>query len=138
MSAWNELKSFLFRGDVLALAVAFVIGAAFSAVVNALVNDIITPLISIPGTANFSSFQYKIGGGTFTYGAFLQTVINFVLIALAIFFILVRPSETYQKRREAKKAAAPPTTKDCPFCLMSIPIKATRCGFCTSNLPVSA
>lgn len=135
MSALDDFKAFITKGNVIDLAVAVVIGLAFQAVVTAFVTDIITPLISIPGSHDFSRYSFQIGGGTFLYGAFITAVINFVMIALVVFFVLVRPVAQAAARRASKQAAAPPTTKDCPFCLSKVPIAATKCAYCTSELP---
>jgi len=135
MGAWDDFKAFITKGNVIDLAVAVVIGLAFQAVVNAFVTDIITPLISIPGSHDFSGYTFGIGGGTFLYGAFITALINFIMIALVVFFVLVRPMAQMAARRAAKQAAAPPTTRDCPKCLSKVPILATRCAYCTSDLP---
>ncbi|MCI4337032.1 MAG: large conductance mechanosensitive channel protein MscL [Thermoplasmata archaeon] len=134
MGMFDDFKAFITKGNVLDLAVAVVIGLAFQAVINAMVVDVITPLISIPGSHDFTTYTFKIGGGTFLYGAFITAIINFILVALVVFFLLVRPAELAAKRRAAKQAVAPPTTRDCPFCLSKVPIPATRCAFCTSTL----
>ncbi|HZY91950.1 MAG TPA: large conductance mechanosensitive channel protein MscL [Thermoplasmata archaeon] len=135
MSAWDDFKAFITKGNVIDLAVAVVIGLAFQAVVTAFVMDIISPLIGIPGSHDFSGYSYKLGGGTFLYGAFITAIINFLLIALVVYFVLVRPVAQIDARRKARQAAAPPTTRDCPACLSKVPIKATRCAYCTSDLP---
>jgi large conductance mechanosensitive channel len=135
MGVWDDFKAFITKGNVIDLAVAVVIGLAFQAVVTALVNDIVMPLISIPGSHDFSTYAFSIGGGHFFYGAFLTALLNFVLIALVVFFVMVRPMAQMAARRKAREAAAPPTTKDCPECLSKVPIKATKCAYCTSSLP---
>lgn len=137
MGAWDDFKAFITKGNVIDLAVAVVIGLAFQAVVTAFVTDIITPLISIPGSHDFSHYGYQIGGGNFLYGAFITAVINFIMIALVVFFVLVRPVAQAEARRAAKKPAAAPTTKDCPYCLSKVPIAATKCAYCTSALPAA-
>ena len=134
MSAWDDFKAFITKGNVVDLAVAVVIGLAFQAVITALVNDIINPLIGIPGKTDFSGYTFTIGGGTFLYGAFINAIISFILIALVVFFMLVRPMAAMNARKAAKLAAAPPTTRDCPACLSKVPLKATRCAYCTSTL----
>lgn len=135
MGAYEDFKAFITKGNVVDLAVAVVIGLAFQAVVTAFVNDIIMPLISIPGNHDLSGYGYTLGGGTFLYGAFITAAINFVLIALVVFFILVRPMQQAAARRAAKQPAAEATTKDCPYCLSKVPVKATKCAYCTSALP---
>jgi large conductance mechanosensitive channel len=134
MSALDDFRAFITKGNVVDLAVGVVIGLAFSAIVTALVADIITPLISIPGSHDFSGYTFTIHGGNFLYGAFITAVINFVLIALVVFFVIVRPMAHMEARRRAKLAVAPPDTRECPACLSKVPIKATRCAFCTSTL----
>ncbi len=130
----SEFKAFILRGNVVDLAVAVVIGAAFSAVVNALVKDIITPIISIPGKADFSSLTFTIHGSIFRYGDFINALIAFVIIAAAIFFFVVKPLNLFLTLRKTQVVPSAPTTKDCPFCLSSVPAAATRCAFCTSEL----
>jgi large conductance mechanosensitive channel len=138
MGALDEFRAFLTRGNVIDLAVAVVIGLAFQAVINAFVNDVINPLIGVPGSADFSSYHFTLGGGTFLYGAFINAIISFVLIAVVVFFVLVRPAARMEARRKAREAPVPVTTRDCPACLSKVPIKATRCAFCTSDLPPAA
>ncbi|HYK93318.1 MAG TPA: large conductance mechanosensitive channel protein MscL [Thermoplasmata archaeon] len=134
MSALDDFKAFITKGNVIDLAVAVVIGLAFNAVVTAFVTDIINPLIGIPGSHDFSAYTLQVRGSTFLYGTFITAIINFILIALVVYFILVRPVASMNARKAAKQAAAPPTTRDCPACLSKVPIKATRCAYCTSNL----
>jgi large conductance mechanosensitive channel len=133
MSAMQDFKQFVLRGNVVDLAVGVVIGAAFGAVVTALVKDIITPIVSIPGKVNFSNRSVTIGGGVIQYGDFLNTVISFLLIAFVVFFFIVRPVNWLMERRKTETPVEA-TTRDCPFCLSSVPIKASRCAFCTSEL----
>jgi large conductance mechanosensitive channel len=124
-------KDFILRGNVVGLAVAFVIGGAFGVLVQGFVKDIITPLISIPGNgADFSSYTFKVGGGTFKYGDFIDLVIAFVVIAAAIYFIVVVPMQKLEARRP--RPAAESTTRECPECLSNIPLAARRCAFCTA------
>jgi large conductance mechanosensitive channel len=130
----SEFKAFVLRGNVVDLAVAVVIGAAFSGVVNALVKDIITPIISIPGKSDFSSLTFTVNDSVFRYGDFLNAVISFVIIAAAVFFFVVRPLNLFLSLRKTEVVTSAPTTKDCPFCLSSVPAAATRCAFCTSDL----
>jgi len=134
----EDFGKFIARGNLVQLAIAFVMGAAFSALVTALVSDIITPLIGVAGKFDFSTWVYTLNGSTFMQGAFLNSLISFVTIALVVFFAIALPYQRYQDRKAAKAAAAPPTTRNCPECLSSIPIAAKRCSFCTSAvLPVS-
>ena len=129
----QEFKAFLFRGNIVDLAVAVVIGIAFGAVITALVADIITPLIAaIFGSHDFSALTFTINNSTFLYGAFINAVISFVLIAAAVFFVVVKPMNAMAARRTKEEPAA--TTRDCPECLSEIPLAAKRCRFCTAEV----
>ncbi|HET6874063.1 MAG TPA: large conductance mechanosensitive channel protein MscL [Acidimicrobiales bacterium] len=130
----KEFRAFLLRGNVVDLAVGIVIGAAFGAVVTALVKDLITPLISIPGTANFSDLHFTVRHSRFLYGDFLNTLIAFVVIAAAVFFFVVLPINRLMSWRKTETETESPT-RQCPHCLSSIPQAATRCAFCTSEVP---
>ena len=132
----KEFKEFLLRGNVVDLAVGIVIGAAFGAVVTAFVADLITPILAIPGSTNFSALEWKLGGGVFKYGHFLNAVIAFVAIAAAIFFFVVKPVGKLMAMRKTEPEVAS-TTKQCPECLSSIPNEARRCAFCTSEQSVA-
>ncbi len=134
MSIVEDFKNFITKGNVIDLAVAVVIGVAFNAVVTAFVTDIITPLIGVAGHVDFSKITYTLNGSTFLIGTFLNAVISFVTIALVIFLLIVKPMAKMKEMSDKKKTAADPTTKQCPECLSTIPIKATRCAFCTSEL----
>ncbi len=130
-----EFKAFLLRGNVVDLAVGIVMGIAFGTVVTALVTDIITPIITIPGKTNFANLSFSIGGGVFLYGAFINAVINFVVVAAAIFFFVIKPINIMMARRKVEVVPeAAITTRQCPFCLSMIPLAATRCAFCTSEV----
>jgi large conductance mechanosensitive channel len=135
MKVAQEFKAFILRGNVVDLAVGIVIGAAFTAVVNGLVTDILTPLISIPSKTNFTAYWFNIGGGTFQVGLFLNAVVTFILVAAALFFFVVKPVNELSARRHRGEASPDPTERDCPYCLSSIPIKATRCKYCTAEVP---
>ena len=129
----KEFKAFLFRGNIVDLAVAVVIGIAFGAVITALVADIITPLIAaIFGSHDFSALTFTINNSTFLYGAFINAVISFVLIAAAVFFVVVKPMNAMAARRTKEEPAA--TTRDCPECLSEIPLAAKRCRYCTAEV----
>jgi large conductance mechanosensitive channel len=131
---FREFKQFLMRGNVIDLAVAVVIGAAFAAVINSLVNDLIMPIIAmIFGKPDFSSLTFTINDAVFRYGAFITALITFVLTAAAIFFFVVKPINMLMNRAR-QEPPADPTTMKCPFCLSEVPIGATRCAFCTSEL----
>jgi large conductance mechanosensitive channel len=127
----TDFKKFLLRGNVVDLAVAVVIGTAFTAVVKALVADIITPVVAaIFGKPNFATLSFTINGSHFAYGDFLNNVLTFVTIAAAVFFIVVAPINALMSRR----AKEDPDTKECPECTSAIPLKAKRCPLCTSEL----
>jgi large conductance mechanosensitive channel len=129
----TEFKDFALKGNILDLAVAFVMGAAFNALVTALVTDIVTPLIGIPGHVNFAAVTYTINGSTFLLGAFVNSIIAFLSICIAVFFFIIKPVSKMQALKKPKEAAAP-KTKVCPYCISNIPINATRCAFCTSKI----
>ena len=129
----KDFKSFLLRGNVVELAVAVVIGAAFGAVVTALVKDLITPLIAIPGKADFSTLKFTVNGSTFLYGDFLNVLISFISIAGAVFFFVVRPVNALMARRKTEPEIDS-DTKECSHCCSSIPVQATVCAFCTRDV----
>ncbi len=133
MSLVQEFKDFIMKGDVIDLAVAVVVGLAFNTVVTAFVTDIVTPLIGIPGHVNFATLTYTINGSTILFGTFVNAVINFITIALVVFFFIIKPMSKI-KEKTTKKVTLSPTTKQCPECLSVIPIGAKRCAFCTSKL----
>lgn len=126
-------KKFLFRGNVVDLAVAVVIGAAFGAVVTSLVTNILTPIIAaIVGKPDFSDLSVTINNSKIMYGSFLNALISFLLIAAAVYFFVVGPINAYVERRRRGEAPPDPTTKKCPECLSEIPVAARRCAFCAS------
>ncbi len=131
----EDFGKFIRQGNLVQLAIAFVIGAAFAAVVTALVSDLVTPLIGLAGHFDFSSWQYKVNGSVFMQGAFLNALITFVVVAVVIFFAIALPYQRYLDRKAAKAAKAAPTTRPCPECLTNIPIAAKRCSACTSPVP---
>jgi large conductance mechanosensitive channel len=143
---WKDLKAFILRGNVLDLAVGIIIGAAFGKIVTSLVNDIIMPPIGLLlGRIDFSSLFVNLSGkrqeslaaakaagaATINYGIFINTVLDFLIVAVVIFFLIRGINKLFAK---SKPAPAAPSTKDCPFCLSAIPIKASRCPHCTSQL----
>ena len=131
----KDSKAFVLKGNVVDLAVAVVIGAAFGKVVDALVKDLLTPLIAIPGNKDFSRLQFTVRNSHFLYGAFINEVISFLLIATAVFFFVVKPMNVLITRRNRGETQDPdPSTRDCPFCLSVIPLAATRCAHCTSEV----
>jgi large conductance mechanosensitive channel len=131
----TDFKRFLFRGNVMDLAVAVVVGTAFTAVVKALVTDILTPVIAaIFGAHNFGALKFTIHHSTFAYGDFINNVITFLTVAAAMFFLVVMPINWLMARR----AKEDPDTKQCPECDSAIPLKARRCPECTSELVARA
>jgi large conductance mechanosensitive channel len=124
----KDFKEFLLRGNLVDTAVGIVIGLAFAAVVTALVADLITPLIAaIFGKPDFSGLSFTINGSHFLYGAFINALIAFILIAAVLFYLVIKPVNALRARRRAEE----PTTRDCPHCLSAIPVAAQRCAFCT-------
>lgn len=130
---FKEFRDFIMRGNVVDLAVGIVIGVAFGAIVSAFVDDILSPLLGLFGAPDFAQNTLVIGGATILYGAFIDSVVSFLLIALAVFFFVVKPMNRMAARNKAEAAPAVPT-RDCPQCLSSIPAAAKRCAFCTSEL----
>ncbi len=128
-------RAFILRGNVVDLAVGIVIGAAFTAIVNGLVSDIITPLIPLPTGSLADATWPTPFHSVVKYGAFINSVITFLIIAFVIYFFVVRPVNALMARYKPKEVQAPPATRDCPYCLNSVPLMATRCGHCTSPLP---
>lgn len=134
---WDDFKKFILRGNVVDLAVGVVMGAAFGGVVTALVKDIITPIVSIPGKINFPDLSITVGGGVIKYGDFLNNLISFLLIAISVYFFIVRPVNWLMERRKTDTTVEE-TTRECPFCISKIPVSATRCAFCTSEVTAAA
>lgn len=145
MSILKEFKAFAMRGNVLDLAVGIIIGAAFGKIITSLVNDVIMPPIGLLlGKVDFSNLFVNLSGTpygsraeaqaagvpTIGYGAFINTIIDFVVVAFAIFMLI----RVINKVTQPKPVAAPAKTKECAFCISAVPIKATRCPFCTSEL----
>jgi large conductance mechanosensitive channel len=129
----KDFKAFILRGNVVDLAVAVVIGAAFGTVVTTFVEGILTPLLAIPGDTNFGDLKFEIGGGVFQYGAVIDAIIAFLLIAAAVFFFVVKPVNALMARRKTEPDVES-TTKDCAHCLSSIPVAASVCAFCTRDV----
>jgi large conductance mechanosensitive channel len=129
----REFKEFILRGNVIDLAIAVVVGAAFGAVVTAFVKDIITPLIAaIGGKPNFANLSFTINKSHFLYGDFFNAVISFLIIAAVVFFLVVVPMNALIERTREKPVTEDPTTRKCPECMSEIPIDATRCAYCTT------
>ena len=128
--------TFILRGNVVDLAVGIVIGAAFGTLVTSFVSNVITPLIPAPG-GSLSSWAIIIPytGKPLSIGTFINAIIAFLVIAAVIYYFVVLPVNALLARYKPKEVEAPPTTRDCPYCLSSVPLNATRCAYCTSPLP---
>ncbi len=132
---YKEFKKFILRGNVVDLAVAVVIGAAFTSVVTAFVGDFLTPLIaSVQGSHDFAKYAFQLNGTSFAYGHFLNALFSFLLTAGVVFFLVVQPLNHLTEISRRSKKSTDPTSRKCPECLSEIPIKASRCMFCTSRL----
>ena len=145
--ALAEFKQFIMRGNMVDLAVGFVIGAAFGRVVTSLVNDVLMPPLGLVlGKLDFSSLYVNLsskpyttlaeakaaGAATINYGIFVSTLIDLIIVAFAL-FLVIKTVNVLQRQKD-KAAPPPPSTKDCPYCVSAIPVKATRCPNCTSQL----
>lgn len=129
-------RDFITRGNLVELAVAVVIGTAFTAVVTAIVTDLITPLIAaIGGQPNFASLKFTVHHSTFLYGSFINALLSFLIVAAVIYFLIVAPMVRITARFTRQVAV---TTRDCPECRSTIPIEATRCMYCTVVVPPAA
>ena len=136
--AMKDFKAFILRGNVIDLAVGVAIGAAFAAVVTSFTKNLLTPILAIPGNkASFADLSFAIRKATFKYGAFIDDIIGFAMIAAALFFLVVRPINMLMARRKTEPDVMS-TTRDCPYCLSSIPIAASRCAFCTANVTAAS
>lgn len=130
----KDFKAFILQGNVVDLAIGVAIGAAFAAVITSFTVNLLTPLLAIPGDAtDLSEMFVTVSGAEFKYGLFINAVIGFVITAAVIFFLVVRPVTALMNRRKTEPEVAA-TTKDCPYCLSSVPLGATRCAFCTAEL----
>lgn len=129
----NEFKAFAIKGNAMDLAVGMMVGAAFTSIVNSLVNNIISPLIGLLVQVDFSELTLNIGNVQVQYGAFVMAIINFLIVALVLFFV-VKAMNALKSIGKKPEAPAEPTTKKCPFCKSEIAIDATRCPHCTSEL----
>jgi len=145
-SFWGEFKDFAMKGNVVDLAIGIIIGSAFTSIVNSFVKDIITPLIgALTGGLNYSEWFVSLdgikyenlakaqeaGAAILTYGNFITAIINFLIVALVIFIVFKKILVSHKK---VEKAPAEPTEKECPYCMMKINIKATKCPHCTSDI----
>ena len=137
---WSDFKKFVLRGNVVDLAVAIVVGTAFTAMVAAFVKSFITPLIgAIFGKSDFSKLTFTFHNSQFNYGTFINTVISFLIVATVVFFAVVLPLNALMKRLNILPKEEPePETRECPECLSEIPVAARKCAFCTSEVPAAA
>jgi large conductance mechanosensitive channel len=132
----RDFRAFIVRGNLVDLAVAVVIGTAFTAVVNALVKDIITPLIAaIGGEPNFGTLAFTVNGSRFAYGDFLNATLTFLIVAAVMFFLVIKPVNLLMDALRTEPEVDSPT-RSCPECLSDIPLRASRCAFCTSEVAV--
>lgn len=139
MGLVKEFKEFMNRGNVVDMAVGVVIGAAFKAIIDSVVADLISPLIGIIFQQDFSSLKVTINGSDFTYGNLIMAIVNFIIVAFILFLFVkgvnkMRAAAEAKKKKESEEAAAAPTTKICPYCKSEIPIDATKCSHCTSDV----
>jgi large conductance mechanosensitive channel len=133
----KDFRQFILRGNLVDLAVAVVIGTAFTAVVTALVSDLMTPLIAaIGGEPDFSRLKFTLNGSEFRYGHFLNALLTFLLVATVLFFLVVKPVNALLRRFQPDTAVDEETRK-CPECLSAIPLEARRCAFCGSPLALA-
>jgi len=149
----KDFKAFIMRGNVVDLAVGIVIGVAFGAIISSLVKDVIMPPIGLAlGNVDFTNLFVILKQGTvagpysslaaaqeagavsINYGVFINTIVNFIILAAVVFFFVVRPIAKMHARQKAAEVAPPPSTRECPYCFTNISIKATRCPNCTSEL----
>jgi large conductance mechanosensitive channel len=131
----KEFRAFILRGNLVDLAVAVVIGTAFTAVVTALVRDLITPLVAaIFGEPLFDTLSFSINGSRFAYGDFLNAALTFLIIAAVVFFLVLKPVNVLMARLRTEPDIETPT-RGCPECLSQIPVAARRCAFCTTEVP---
>jgi large conductance mechanosensitive channel len=131
---WQEFKAFAFKGNLIDVAVAFVLGVAFAALMNATVTDLITPIIAaVGGKQDFSDLTFSINGSTFAYGHWLNSLITFLVTALVL-FLLVRAVLRVQGIFDRAEPPPGPALRPCPFCFENINLKATRCSHCTAEV----
>lgn len=131
----SGFRKFILRGNVVDLAVAVVIGTAFGAVVQALVKDLITPIIAaFGGVPDFSAWYFTINNSKFLIGDFINVLLAFLVIAFVVYYFVVVPVEKLMDRYKGEPPAAPVTTRECPYCLSKIPVAASKCAFCTADV----
>ncbi len=132
---FKGFKQFMLRGNVIDLAVAVVIGGAFTGVVTALVKDLITPLVAaVGGQPDFSAIVFRVNGSRFLIGDFINAIVSFLMLGTAVYFLVVAPVNALTARINRGEVAPDPTTRKCAECLSEVPIAARRCAFCTSPL----
>ncbi len=130
----KDFRKFILRGNVIDLAVAVVIGAAFGAIVSSLVKDLVTPLVAaIGGQPNFSGLHFTVHNSTFLYGDFINSVVSFLIIAAVVFFFVVQPLNKVLAHMKPSEEVEKPSERECPECLSGIPAAATRCKYCTAK-----
>ena len=130
----EEFKSFALRGNVMDMAIGVIIGGAFTSIVTSLTDNLINPILGLAGNTDLSAFTLQIAGIELKYGAFLPSVINFLIMAFVLFCLLKAVNKLTSLGRKPDAPAAP-TTKKCPYCCSDIPIAATKCAHCASELP---
>lgn len=134
----DGFKKFLLRGNVVDLAVAVVIGAAFKDIIDSMVKGLITPLIGVFGAVpDFSALSFTINGSRFLVGEFVNAIVAFIILAAVIYFLVIVPVNRMMARYQSTEPV-PQTTRECPECLSKIPLKATRCAFCSAAIAVPA
>jgi large conductance mechanosensitive channel len=132
----KEFKEFALRGNVLDLAVAVILGVAFGTVISSFVNDVLMAAIGgLLGQPNFGALSFEVGGAAVAYGAFLNTVVNFIAVAFALFLVV---KAVNRARRGGRPREEAPSVRECPFCLSSIPSRASRCSACTAEVEPAA
>jgi large conductance mechanosensitive channel len=133
---WQEFKTFAFKGNMIDLAVGVIIGAAFGKVISSLVDHIFMPLIAIlnPGKTGYEGLAFTIRGSEIKVGLFIGALINFLIVAVVVFLFVIKIIGALTKKAAPAPAPSEPTTKECPECLSTIPIKAKRCAHCTALL----
>lgn len=133
----EEFQAFVLRGNVVDLAVGVVMGAAFGAVVTSLVENIFTPVLGVFGTPDFQDWSFNVGKGEVRIGLFLNSIISLLTIGMGVFLLMVKPLNRLNERRKPQ-AAVSVTVRDCPYCLSAIPKAASRCAFCSAEVPAMA
>ena len=130
----HDFRQFVVRGNLVDLAVAVVVGTAFTALVNSLVKSLITPLVAaIGGQHDFSGLAFTVNGSRFAYGQFVNALVSFLTVSCVCFFLVVKPANALLKHLRPQPKTDQPT-RECPWCLSQIPVRARRCAFCTAEL----